>query len=222
MKHTITIFFFAITSTVYGQFSQGTVQLGGTIRVFQDQTNNEYLVGSEFAAILNEGIDREISILPRIGFFISDNTSLGFGIGYTNSFTRQEFSFQTSDDIFENEIRTNLISIEAFSRFHINVSDNFYFFLEPSLTANFGKAKNGLNEEIEENIFGFSIGANPGILYMINNKFGVEGTFGFLGYQQTTRKITEPEVSPEPKNVDKDYGLDLSVRTFELGFQFYF
>jgi hypothetical protein len=189
---TTTIFLVLLSTSTFGQFSKGTKQLGGTVTI------------------------------PRLGFFVNNKTSVGFGVGYTNQFVRQKFSSQTAQTVFENEIRTNLVLIELFSRYHISASENFYFFIEPSLTASLGKAKNGLDEEVEESIFGFSAGATPGILFMISDKFGLEGSFGFLGYKQTTSKITEPEISPEPKNVDKDFGLDLSLRTFQLGFQFYF
>lgn len=223
MKISTTIILLVLLSTsTFGQFSQGTKQLGGTVTIFQDQTNDEYVIGSQFASVPDELINREISIIPRLGFFVNSKTSLGFGVGYTNQFIRQKYSSQASQTVFENEIRTNLILIEVFSRYHISASENFYFFIEPTLSASLGKAKNGLNKEVEESIFGFSAGATPGILYMISDKFGLEGSFGFLGYRRTSSKITEPEISPEPKNVDQDLGLDLSLRTFQLGFQFYF
>ncbi|MBT32561.1 MAG: hypothetical protein CMO01_23100, partial [Thalassobius sp.] len=184
----------------------------GVFTASQYQEENEYEIGNSF--LIDKSIIREISIIPNLGFFIKDNTSLGLGIGYKNSFESYEYNSRKFDR------ESNLVEVKVFARFHKPVTESFYLFIQPMVKTSFGVGKN--IDEDKENILGLGVGVTPGIVYMLSKKVGLEASFGFIGYDQETRTLKEPALDSNPKNVTKDYGIDLSLKTLQLGLQFYF
>ncbi|UZR96188.1 hypothetical protein [Chondrinema litorale] len=115
---TLFIIFLPLISNA--QLSKGLKQVGGVFTASQYQEENEYEIGNSF--LIDKSIIREISIIPNLGFFIKDNTSLGLGIGYKNSFERYEYDSQKFDR------ESNLVEVKVFARFHKPVTESFYLF----------------------------------------------------------------------------------------------
>ena len=224
MKRTIGVLFACIAAfSVYAQISKGTKQTGGAITFFQDKSSNDFLVGaSDFSAIASRSENTEVSFLPRIGYFISDNISLGVGIGFVQNNFDSELTSQDGSFSLSTERKSSEVEFEIFSRFHIPTSSGLYFFLEPALEFGYGSADTEGDAQAEEDIASFSVGTNQGVLYMVSDKVGIEASFGFLGYERTTNTLTDPSSSPEPENTQERFGLDLSSQTLRIGCQFYF
>ena len=94
------------------------------------------------------------------------------------------------------------------------------FFLQPFASASFGKAH---SDEYTDNqqVRSLDIGMSPGLLYMINKNFGLESTFGFIGYNHySTKAVDNPRTATETSR--NNIVLDLSNYTLELGLYYYF
>lgn len=202
------------------QLTKGLHQIGGSMRLYQDKTENEYVVGNAFSTI-DEFITREYSVDPKIGFFVGDNVSVGIGVGYSHVFNRVQASLTSDPDIvIENESRTNLFHGRFFSRFHKSVFEKFYLYVEPAISMSTGTIKNEQALEAEQNVFGYGITASPGMILFISDHFGIEASFGSVGYNRFRQKLKDAD--SDPKNIETDLGLDFSLRTFQFGLQYYF
>ena len=72
---------FLISFTSHAQFSKGTKQAGGNLKLYRTVVNNEYTTPVSFVQqSINE--NSEIKILPRAGLFIYDNFSVGVSVGF--------------------------------------------------------------------------------------------------------------------------------------------
>lgn len=202
------------------QFEKGLKQVGGVFTAFQDQSENGYTTSGGFITSF-ESTSSEIRIIPRLGFFVSDNTSIGFGIGYSRLFNSNT-QLAVNEQTFDVESTISTLELEFYSRFHKSISDNFLLFLQPTLTGSFGNSSVGPEGELESRVIGYGIGVTPGLVYMLNDKFGLEAAFGRLGYSRQTSILDEPDLDSDIKNIDTSFGIDLSLRSFELGLQYYF
>jgi hypothetical protein len=220
MKHLLILSLLLFQIQVYSQDLSGKIQIGGTGSFFIDQTEQDYeingfLVRDEFKV-------RTISIIPQIGYFVNSSVSIGGRIGYSNVKTDQLGSSNGSI-IIDNEIQTSIFKIGPYLRFHKSLNEQLLLFMQGNLNVGFGTRKNGRNDPtIDENIFEIEAGLRPGILLLLSEKIGIESTFGFLGYKLTQTKLEDSSLSPTPTNKDQEYGLDLNLRTFNIGIQFYF
>lgn len=221
MKHLLpVIFLLSLPIMSQAQFAKGTKQVGGVFTAFKNQSENGYTTADGFI-ISTETTASEIRVIPRLGFFISDNTSIGFGIGYSRLFNSNT-QIAVNEQTFDIESTTSTLELEFFSRFHKPITDNFFLFIQPTATGSFGNSTVGTDDELEANVIGYGIGVTPGLVYMLNDKFGLEAAFGRLGYSRQTSTLDEPDLDSDVKNIDTSFGIDLSLQSFELGLQYYF
>ena len=131
---------------------------------------------------------------PRAGLFISDLTSLGVQLGYTNS----KFGGSTN----------KAFEVGVYSRFHKLVTDNFYLFYQPSLSLRLedNEASNGANVDSNS----INIGFSPGVTYFFSPKLAVEATVGRAYF------------SRDYTNDTSDYGIGLDFDSISFGFSYYF
>ncbi|CAD5255527.1 MULTISPECIES: outer membrane beta-barrel protein [unclassified Imperialibacter] len=210
-----------ISFTSHAQFSKGTKQVGGNLKFYRTVVNNEYTTPVSFVQqSINE--NSEIKILPRAGFFIYDNFSVGVSVGFVNNQTRTKSSAPQFN--IDQRTASNLAATQIFGRYHVNITDHLILFGEGFANLNFGKGKTTVvGNEYEEKVLGFGVGVKPGIILMISEKIGLETSIGLLGYQQETRKpIDRPELPIGNTNTQRDYGLSLSLATLDFGMQYYF
>lgn len=219
MKHLFILCLLLLQIKAHSQSLSGEIQVGGAGSFFIDQINQNYMVNS--ALVQDVFKIRTISIIPQIGYFVNDNISIGGRIGYSNVKTERLWS---SDGItvVDNESESGVFNIGPYVRFHKSLNEQLFLFVQGNLDVGFGTIKNGRTDPtIDENIFEVEAGLRPGILLLLSKKVGIESTFGFLGYKLTQTKLKDTNISPTPTNKDQNYGLDLNLRTFNIGVQFY-
>ncbi|PTB91185.1 hypothetical protein C9994_16010 [Marivirga lumbricoides] len=220
MKRILLLSLLAFQINVYGQDLTGKIQLGGTGSFFIDQTEQEYAINSFL--VQDEFKTRTISIIPQLGYFVSDKVLIGGRIGYSNVKVEQ-FGSGNGSIVIDNEIKTSLFKIGPYARFHKSLNEQLLLFMQGNIDVGFGTRKNGRTDEtVDESIFEIEAGVRPGILLMVSDKVGIESTFGFLGYKLSQAKLKDTNLDPTPTNKDQDFGLDLNLNTFSVGIQFYF
>ncbi|MEQ9300154.1 MAG: hypothetical protein RIF33_16390 [Cyclobacteriaceae bacterium] len=221
MKHSFTIIFLlSLSISSYAQFEKGGKQVGGVLSAFQNQSKNGFTTSDGFIRS-TESTVTEIQILPRLGFFVNDNISVGFGLGYSR-ISSSSTQVAVNEQTFDTKSVTSTLQVVFFSRFHKSISDDFSFFIQPTATGSFGSSLVGTDDPLEADVLGYGIGVSPGFVFMVSEKFGLEATFGRLGYSRQTQTFEESDTDDAIKNINTNYGIDISLRTFELGLQYYF
>ena len=173
-----------VSTMAFAQIQKGNIQITGNVGI--QKTNN---AGTETSSF---------SLLPKAGVFVSETTSLGGIVGYTGG----KFNGSKSD-------RFNL---GAYARFHKPMVENFYLYLEPSLTFGFGNREVGGGDA---DINSFDVRLAPGMTYFLSPKFALDMNWGMLNYSKETTKFGNVETENE------NYGLNLNMSNINLGVSFY-
>ncbi len=150
---------------------------------------------------------QQFSISPKIGWFISESSVLGVGLGY--NFTKYESL---------SESKVNLFSISPYYRNYKKITEKLFYTTSVELALGYGKESS--SQEATIVTYGFNV--RPGLSYFLSDKWTLKANFGSLYYQETTRKITEGVDNMEPKLKDTDFGFNLNMESFSLGIGYYF
>ena len=96
-----TLLFIIISLSANAQLSKGLKQIGGSLSA--SYQTSDYDNGSVITSDYNTTTSFRIS--PKIGIFIKDNLSIGFGISFNNNVTKSEEKI--NDNIQEEKITVN-------------------------------------------------------------------------------------------------------------------
>lgn len=208
-----------ISGNLLAQVQKGTILAGGSISYNGTNNKGEFSVNSGF--VLDEYKRNLIAIRPHIGFFTTESMLLGVGLTYEHNSTERRGSFNGSPSTPFVE-KSNLILINPYLTKFSRLTDKFYFTTTINLLVGLGQGKYGENGTLETNIFELRVNITPGLTYFISNKWALRGSIGQLFYNRKQEKIaTDIGLSEDPKNVDNNYGLNVSFNTFSIGFQYY-
>lgn len=152
---------FFTAQQAFSQIGTGSTLIGGTVQ-FQSNENQDF---------------QEITILPNVQYFMSDNISIGGNLGFSTS----------RDNLGEdNYVRTNNIVINPEARYYIDLGENVKFYGAGSLGFGFGGATgiDGNNREELGDANTFFIGILPGILFTPSSKIGFNFEVNFLSFSR--------------------------------------
>jgi hypothetical protein len=182
----------------WAQVASGTKQIGGRFN---------FSIGSG-----NDGANNStnFTFVPAVGVFISDQLAIGAGVGITSTKTK----FDNSDS----ETSSTGVIFSPYARYHIPVSENFYFYGEGSVGITAGNTKNTFaGNETKGSFTNFNIGINPGILYFVGEKVGLEASVGFFGYSTSSSK---PE-DGDRVNQSRSFSISLNPNSLNFGIRYY-
>lgn len=213
-------------SLAKAQIESGRIYLGGTFNYFKvtPESNNATTFTS-------------FSVIPDIGYFISDNFSIGIGIGYNQS--KSEFSRIFNLD--SAGVEASYTIKRAFSRISINPtlryyvqtsSEKFYFYAQFRTSVGLGKESydsgglpnfNNRSFPSEQTTITLDFNLSPNFVFFPTEKWAIE-----LGFRGITLNIINPE-DPEEVTIEEekknnrttfDFGVDSFQPT--LGFRVFF
>ena len=122
---------------------------------------------------VSQGDETIWGLAPELGYNVSDNLTIGLGLGYT--------SF--GDDL-------NMFGVNPYVRWYGWKSGDFSVYVQGNIEyASFS------NDGDDTNKLGINIA--PGIAYSFTEKWGINATFGYFGYEKY-------------KDVDGTFGLNLN------------
>lgn len=156
-----------------------------------------------------------IIVLPEIGYAISDNCTLGAGIGYS-----YQENTARGEDIFDNQSTSNGFFFLGYIRRYLPVSKNFAFYLQGRAQYGFDNTESiTANPEdqpttVDSNNFGVSVG--PGITYFVSDKFAFRANMGSLRYSSNTR-----ESSNQDETKTNRIGFSLNPSNFNVGLSYF-
>jgi outer membrane protein len=170
--------------TTNGGFAEGDLFISGSVGYSSESTGDVK--------------SNQFEIIPRLGYFVSENIALGLQLGYQSS----------KDETPTGDTEANTFTVGAFGR---------YYFMPASQFSLFGQL--GIDyistdyDAYKES--GFGVALAPGISYFVSNNIALEATFGILGY-----KTVEPDVDgSEPTNTF-NFGVDMSDINFGIVYKF--
>lgn len=178
-----------VGTLAFAQTQKGQVQLGGSFN-FNKQD-------------LDPGESTNFNFVPQAGYFVSDLTSIGITLNISSS----DFEVPGFD------AERNLFEFGVFARFHKSVTDNFYFFLQPSLS--FGSGENDNIGGGSTDLNTTSIRVSPGAMYFVTPKIAMEMRVGSVFYEQVKETTAGNEV-----NIN-NYGLLFNLANVSLGASFF-
>jgi len=191
----------AVAGLVYGanaQTEKGKIMLGGSLGF-----NSTKVEGAAKS-------DVSFSIVPNVGYFISDNFAIGTGVGYTSN---KEVSDNNLNQAFK---------VAPFGRYYVNLSDQFKFFGQLAVPMEFGNNKfvdnNGDTGVKLAKTTDIGVNLAPGFAFFPTKKIGIEVSVNGLGYNN--RKVTN-EITGNETTVNS-FGLEASTLAPKLGVQFHF
>lgn len=174
-----------------------------------------YNFNQSYDQIKNESSTFLFNITPKLNYFIDDNLSLGFGIGY---------NYRNIDNIDNNQNlttqNTNTFSFNSYIKKHYFIASNLSFFLQGEITYQTGKIKNSFQNSsntLTSDINTFFIGIRPGVSYFLTNKIAIQAYFGSLGYTNDTIKNNSNSL----KENQSRFNLNLNPSQLIFGLSYY-
>jgi hypothetical protein len=155
-----------------------------------------------------------LTINPKMGWFITNSSVLGMGIGFEYNKTDREgyFSYKNKEQIF---------SFAPYFRNYQKITAKLYYTTTINLSLGFGKTN--IDDSYKANITNISLFIQPGLSYFIAEKWALKANFGSIYYSNDRIKITEG-LSPNEDSTLKDEtaGISFNMDSFSLGLGYYF
>ena len=150
--------------------------------------------------------ESELNIVPRVGYFATDNIAVGATIGFTSQKETNEFG---------DDEQLSTIGFGVFGRYYATPASNFSLFGE--LGVNYASAKfdDGIDGTDDDKANGFNIAVAPGVSYFISKHFAFEASIGVLSYGSV-----KPDADGAESTNSFEFGLGLEDLTVGLVYKF--
>lgn len=169
------------------------------------------------------------SIVPRFGYFVADNLSIGLGIGYTQSKRTYNQINASSGTIFyaTQTAKQDIFSIEPNLRKYVDVAEKFKFFGQLNLAIGFGKAEStnvysapaNYSSEYSHKLTSYGAAVSPGFAFFPSKKWAIEFSFPLINYNKTKPKDVKGNTYP---STTESFTFATSSFNPNIGFNFHF
>ncbi len=205
----ITLLTSTIALTAQGQ--KGMKELEGNLSY---SLSNQKVI-YPFDSQTDERKGERFVISPKIGWFVSQSSVLGVGVGIESEYVKIERSdFETSVS------KEHLFSFSPYFRNYQKITDKLFFTTTIDFALGFGKETR--DEDLKMDIFEISLNARPGLSYYLSDNWALKASFGRLYYRNTSRKVTEGLEEQQPNLKETNFGINCSMDSFSLGLGYYF
>ena len=162
-----------VTTTVtFAQFKSGDIGINGAISVARFSNESFSIINNEIEK--NNNITTRIEAIPSLEFFISNELSLLFGLGYSFSQSKFELFSQNFGLQDVDQTNTSFLTFLGFSKYS-SISKNFY--LKFGLSSIFGFGKNSEDSYISSSFladaktFELDASANFGFSFILTELY---------------------------------------------------
>ncbi|QIL38073.1 porin family protein [Pedobacter sp. HDW13] len=156
--------------------------------------------------------DIDFSVIPSVGYFVSNNFAIGTGVGYTYS--------KTVSGAVPNQI--GAFQVSPFGRYYVGLSEQFKFFGQLSVPMAFGTVKavdaNGDTGAKVGTTTSIGVNVAPGFAFFPTKRIGIEVSVNGLGYANNQIKAE----ATGAKTTSNSFGLEANTFAPKLGVQFHF
>jgi hypothetical protein len=232
MKKIIIMYFLtALSLKDNAQIQKGNLILGGNINCYRNSSRFIDTVKSPTYNYKNKNGSLNVNL--NCGYFFTDNLAAGVFLG-GNSYSYINESSNNSGAIniftqYRTEIRNTTCSAGAFARFYgmekenklrIFAQLNGAYQLGWSITKN--KQSNAPDKrEITDKGTGYQASINPGIVYFVTKKIGLETTFGSIYYSHHLNTHFSNGLKVNTITGDA-FSTNFSLSSIRFGVYFYF
>jgi outer membrane protein len=149
------------------------------------------------------------NLTPRVGYYISDKTAFGLGVGLTTSKTTTPETEYSGEKIE----KSNSWSFSPFVRYNLVQTGNFTLLSEGTIGLGGGKSTttSGTNDQTVKRTFA-SINVKPIVQYSFSDKFLIETSLGGIGYSASKSKL-DGQSGDGTKSSGINFGLGLDNLT---------
>jgi hypothetical protein len=168
-----------------------------------------------FDGTTNEGpTTTRFTIMPRGGFFLSDEFALGAGIGFSSRKT-------TTPGDPETETKSGTFYLNPFARYYAVQSGNFSFFAEGGLSLGFGSSEQSAGGTTQDgpSTTEVLVYVRPAISYSISNSVTIEASIGSLYF--ASDKSEQDQGGSTATSKSNEFGLNVSPSTIIFGVIFF-
>ncbi len=193
-----------------------------------------YSTSNKQAGNGNTFTDSKFHLTPKYGYMISNNWSIGTGIGYSSDVIKSTTVNGSSPGYTsEHKTTTGNFGINPYVNYYHKLTDKLYYSLSGELEFNSGSIKTnntstyinpitGLpsisNSTLKGNTSEIGIGITPGLTYFMNNHWAANINLGILQYSSTTTKYDDNI----PKNIYNYFYFDYNLTHANLGVNYFF
>ena len=180
-------------------YAQENEEIGFKKGDFFISGNVEFLTAEESNNDLNTS---SFTILPSIGYLVSNHFALGIQLGYNN----------TSNDVATNlgtvDISSNTFIAGAFARYYFNPTRKFSFTITGAVRYSNTNSEQidflNANTTQDLNINSFGISIAPGIQYFLSRAFAITSSVGLISYGNQSGDIDSSSfiVRLNPSNIN--------------------
>ena len=213
LKNVVTVLLFSVfsISSTIGQDLKGKMLVGGNLN----------LSGRTYSGSLRDSENFNFSIRPNFGGFVSNSVAMGavFSYNYYNNKSESELSQSNSHNV------RNEFGFAYFLRYYKFFGKKFSILL--AVTAggsrgveDYSYVTNSSDIRSKNIIQTASVSFRPGIVYFISPKFGVETSFGNIGWN--LQRVNDELSSTGNGSTESNYILDFGLSSLQFGFNYYF
>ena len=185
------------------QTEKGTFILGGSASYQSSKSDADNAKASE-----------NLSLVPNVGYFVSDNIAIGTGIGY------QYNKVGSASPIGQNEV----VVVSPFGRYYVGLSDNFKFFGQASVPMAFGTVKatdvNGKSGDKVGTSTSVGVALSPGFAYFPTKKIGIEFALNGASFDSYTVKDANDDKIEGAGS--EEFSIGTNFFAPRIGIQFHF
>jgi len=214
--------------TCYSQTQKGKMFIGGQFNL-SGNTNSSQDTLYKFD-VSSFGVQ----IYPGMGFFVVNNFAIGYDLKLGMSDETQTYE-NPAQALSKSTTKSNTINIGAgvFARYYKKIVDRLFFFANGEVSYIYEDQKlkysnddpnyiystsNPANQKVNGNTIAAVI--NPGLVYFVTSKLGVQFAFGNLHYTNSISK-NKSLLYDNHENAS-NYGISLNLSTLSLGLNYYF
>ncbi len=192
---------------------KGTWNIAGNLSL--DFSNNERRNYSEYPYnTFNESKNFAYNLLPSTSYFISDNLSVGLGVGFGHAF---------SELSAPNDTRTsNSYSIAPFVKKYFAIGKKVSLSLKGEASyARINTRNNDFDTVNDIYTNSYFIGIKPGITFFVSKNLALETTFGSLGYRNSKNTFSGPSTGVFTHQ-NESFSFNLQSSDLFFGLSYYF
>lgn len=224
MKNLFLVSILAMAIGVNAQIESGKIMVGGSLGLSTSGGASEEInSGTSETTDLDKRFS--FSIVPQAHYFLSENLSVGMGIGY--SFTRYTNInyFVNGTDKFDQVIKTSLVLFLPQARYYKSLGKKFYLFGEVGIPVMIGSQSqlkwndtgDGVIEDDSVNkVSGLGFDLSLGLDYAISDHFVLEAGLGLLNMSYSNVKSTDTDKDGKNGEITKETNFNFSVNTDNL------
>jgi len=202
----------------FSQTEQGNLMLGGSIQLSSQSQSDESLDVSGDIVTDEYPSSSSFSIMPEVGYFVSDGFALGLGIGYRTTTTESSDTTSTTNNTFQ---------IAPFARYYAPIDDNISFFgqLHVGYASRSGETEtpSRTSESPTTNII--DVGITPGLAIFASDRlsinFRLPSVISFKN-ESTDREVDRGDDTKTLTDSNSNFNFNLSMNGAGFGVNYYF